>query len=118
MVGLRQENNFAKLRKHTGLLPVKRNVTHWSSTFTMIPRYIRIRSEIKKVETVEELIQTSAKHRKIFDLIKQRKKFESSCLRLQRDGTYMAEIQVMVDALIAEFPVLEGYSYDCAATCI
>ncbi|OWZ00210.1 hypothetical protein PHMEG_00028652 [Phytophthora megakarya] len=58
MVELRKENNFAELQKYTELLPVKRNVTRWSSTFTMVKRYIKIRHEIKKVEAVEEMIPT------------------------------------------------------------
>ncbi|KAG4039164.1 hypothetical protein PC123_g25280 [Phytophthora cactorum] len=62
MVEVRQENNYAELKKHTELLHVKRNVTRWSSTFTMVQRYIRIRAEIKKVEAVQELIPTGAKH--------------------------------------------------------
>uniref|UniRef100_H3GUY7 Uncharacterized protein n=1 Tax=Phytophthora ramorum TaxID=164328 RepID=H3GUY7_PHYRM len=65
MVALRQENNFAELKKHTELLPVKRNVTRWSSTFTMVQRYIR--SDIQKVEAVEELIPTEV--RLLFDAL-------------------------------------------------
>ncbi|KAG4055964.1 hypothetical protein PC123_g8962 [Phytophthora cactorum] len=60
--GVASENNYAELKKPTELLPVKRNVTRRSSTFTMVQRYILIRAEIKKVEAVEELIPTGAKH--------------------------------------------------------
>ncbi|OWZ16688.1 hypothetical protein PHMEG_0009474 [Phytophthora megakarya] len=47
MVELHKENNFEELQKYTELLPVNRNVTRWSSTFTMVQRYIRIGPEIK-----------------------------------------------------------------------
>ncbi|KAG6941904.1 hypothetical protein JG687_00019374, partial [Phytophthora cactorum] len=67
MVEVRQENNYAELKKHNELLP------------------------IKKVEAVEELIPAGAKHRKILDLFDHLKKFESIYLRLQRDDTEMAE---------------------------
>ncbi|KAG6951715.1 hypothetical protein JG688_00013605 [Phytophthora aleatoria] len=106
MVELRLESYYAKLKKHTELLPVKRNVTRWSSTFTMVQRYIQIRSEIKKMEAVDELTPTSARHRKILDLFKHITKFESICLRLQRDDTDMAEVRVMFGAHIAEHPVM------------
>ncbi|KUF77507.1 hypothetical protein AM587_10002609 [Phytophthora nicotianae] len=106
MVELRHENNLAELSKYTELLPVKRNVTRWSSTFTMVQRYIRIRSDIKKVEAVEELIPTGAKHRKLLVLFDHLKKFDSVCKRLQRDETDMAEVRLMFDALLTEYPVM------------
>ncbi|KAG4038141.1 hypothetical protein PC123_g26296 [Phytophthora cactorum] len=106
MVEVRQENNYAELKKHTELLPVKRNVTRWSSTFTMVQCYIRIQAEIKKVEAAEELIPAGAKHRKILDLFDHLKKFESICLRLQRDDTEMAEVRVVFVTLIAKYPVM------------
>ncbi|KAE9233905.1 hypothetical protein PF004_g9529 [Phytophthora fragariae] len=84
MVELRHENNHAELKKHTELVPVKRNVTRWSSTFTMVQRYIRIRAEFEK-------------------------KFESICKRLQRADTCMGEVRTMYDALIAEYPVMSEH---------
>ncbi|KAG4054364.1 hypothetical protein PC116_g15053 [Phytophthora cactorum] len=71
----------------------------------MVQRYIRIRAEIKKVEAVEETIPTGAKIRKKLDLFKHLKKFESICLRLQRDDTDMTEMRVMFRVLITEYPV-------------
>ncbi|RLN61847.1 hypothetical protein BBJ28_00018746 [Nothophytophthora sp. Chile5] len=109
MVVLRQENKLAELKKHTELLPVKRNVTRWSSTFTMVQRYIRTRATIKKVDAVEELIPTGAKHRKLVTIFDHLKKFDSICKRLQCDETEMAEVRVMFDAFIAEYLVLVEY---------
>ncbi|EGZ06982.1 hypothetical protein PHYSODRAFT_530223 [Phytophthora sojae] len=37
-VELRHENNRAELKKYTDLVPIKRNVTRWSSTLTMVER--------------------------------------------------------------------------------
>ncbi|KAE9285421.1 hypothetical protein PR003_g26587 [Phytophthora rubi] len=68
MVELRRENNAAELKKYTELLPVKRNVQRWPSTFTMVKRNIRILPDIKKLEAVEEPIPTSSKHRKLVAL--------------------------------------------------
>jgi hypothetical protein len=106
MIALRNENNLAELKKHTELNPIKRNVTRWSSTFEMVERYIRIRAAIKKVDAVEELIPTGAKHRKLVGLLEHLKKFNSICKRLQRDDTDMAEVRLMFDALVAEYPVM------------
>ncbi|KAL4118525.1 hypothetical protein PRIC2_010850 [Phytophthora ramorum] len=87
MVALRHENNFAELKKNTELLPVKRTVTRWASTFTMVQCCIRIRPEINKVEAVEELIPTGDMHRKFIALFEHLKKFENICKRLQREDT-------------------------------
>ncbi|ETO77890.1 hypothetical protein F444_06981 [Phytophthora nicotianae P1976] len=106
MVELRKENNLAELKKHTELLPVKRNVTRWSSTFGMVERYVRIRQDIKKVDAVEELIPTDGKHRKLLALLEHLKKFESVCKRLQRDETNMADVRLLFDSLVAEYPVM------------
>ncbi|ETL95637.1 hypothetical protein L917_06599 [Phytophthora nicotianae] len=106
MVELRKENNLAELKKHTELLPVKRNVTCWSSTFAMVERYVRIRQDIKKVDAVEELIPTDGKHRKLLALLEHLKKFESVCKRLQRDETNMADVRLLFDSLVAEYPVM------------
>ncbi|KAE9321784.1 hypothetical protein PR003_g17390 [Phytophthora rubi] len=109
MVELRPEKNRAELKKYTELLPVKRNVTRWSSTFTMVQRYIRIRADIKKVEAVEDLIPTGAKHRKLVALFEHLKKFESVCKRLQCERTDMAEVRVMFDAFVKEYPVMADH---------
>ncbi|GMF34439.1 unnamed protein product [Phytophthora fragariaefolia] len=97
MLELRHENNFGELKKHTDH-PVKRNVTRWSSTFTMLERYIRIRPEIKKVEAVEERIPTVGKHRKLAALFEHLKKFESICKRRQHEDTDMAELRLILMA--------------------
>ncbi|EGZ17545.1 hypothetical protein PHYSODRAFT_499950 [Phytophthora sojae] len=109
MVELRHENNRAELKKYTELVPIKRNVTRWSSTFTMVERYIRIRVEIKKVDAVEEMVPTGGKHRKLVALFEHLKKFESVCKRLQREDTDIGEVRLMFDSLIAEYPVMSEH---------
>ncbi|KAF1778712.1 hypothetical protein GQ600_1429 [Phytophthora cactorum] len=84
MVDRRHENNFAELKKHTDLHPIKRNVTRWSSIFKMVERYIRIRPEIKKVEAVEEKLQL-------------------------REGPDIAEVRVLFDTLVSEYPVMAAH---------
>ncbi|OWY95181.1 LOW QUALITY PROTEIN: hypothetical protein PHMEG_00034881 [Phytophthora megakarya] len=115
MVELRHENNLAELKKHTVLEPIKRNVTRWSSTFTMAQRYIRIRAEIKKVEAVEELIPTGGKHRKLFALFEHLKKLQNITLRLQRDDTDMAGCGICEhlkqSAMIVHTPAFESGSF-------
>ncbi|OWZ14667.1 hypothetical protein PHMEG_00011810 [Phytophthora megakarya] len=94
-VELRKENSFAELQKHTRLLSVKRYVTRQSSTFTTFQLYIRIRPEIKKVEAVEEMKATGAKH--------------LSYVLFAAGSGDLAELRVMFDALIAEYPVMSEH---------
>uniref|UniRef100_H3H9K3 HAT C-terminal dimerisation domain-containing protein n=1 Tax=Phytophthora ramorum TaxID=164328 RepID=H3H9K3_PHYRM len=49
MVQLRHCNHSAELANFTDLVPIKRNMTRWSSTFEMVLRYKRIRDVIRQV---------------------------------------------------------------------
>eukprot|EP00644_Phytophthora_capsici_P019290 jgi/Phyca11/132402/e_gw1.160.10.1 len=75
----------------------------------MVERYVRIRQDIKKVDAVEELIPTGGKQRKLLALFEHLKKFESVCKRLQRDETNMADVRLLFDSLVAEYPVIGEY---------
>eukprot|EP00644_Phytophthora_capsici_P016296 jgi/Phyca11/59350/gw1.34.273.1 len=46
-------NNAAKLAQFTKYKPLKANATHWSSTYQMLARYVKIRDVIKMVAAVE-----------------------------------------------------------------
>ncbi|KAG6586859.1 Hydroxyacylglutathione hydrolase [Phytophthora cinnamomi] len=76
MSQLRRTNNAAEVSKHTELHALNHNATHWSSTFEMLHRYVRIRAEIRKVDDVEDLVPTGATHRMV-ELLDHMKKFES-----------------------------------------
>ncbi|KAG6956056.1 hypothetical protein JG688_00011596 [Phytophthora aleatoria] len=79
MVQLRQPNNSAELAKFTDLRPVKRNATRWSSTREMLERYIRIRSDIRKVEAVEDYVPSASAHRNLAALDPDLRVFDSVC---------------------------------------
>ncbi|KAG3095834.1 hypothetical protein PI124_g16024 [Phytophthora idaei] len=79
MVQLRQPNNSAELAKFTDLLPVKRNAARWSSTREMLERCIRIRSDIRKVEAVEDYAPSASAHRKLAALDPDLQVFDSVC---------------------------------------
>ncbi|OWY93374.1 hypothetical protein PHMEG_00037258 [Phytophthora megakarya] len=54
MIQLRLPNNAAILSRSTSLKPLKSNATRWSSTYTMLQRYVDIRDAILTVSAVEE----------------------------------------------------------------
>ncbi|KAE9274409.1 hypothetical protein PR003_g29614, partial [Phytophthora rubi] len=106
MSKLSQANNFAQLAKATNLHPIKRNITRWSSSFEMLQRYERIRPQIKTVEAVEELIPTGASHRKLIELLQHMKKFDSVTKKLQCDGIDLADVRLLFDSVIADYPCM------------
>ncbi|OWZ17610.1 hypothetical protein PHMEG_0008433 [Phytophthora megakarya] len=65
MTARRTSKNRAELRRDTQLAPLRANMTRWSSTFTMLEPYVRIRDAITRVDTVYELIPTPVIHRRI-----------------------------------------------------
>jgi hypothetical protein len=109
MSQLRRPNAAAELAKHTELHAVKRNATRWSSTFEMVLRYARIRTEIRKVEAVEDLVPSGGAHRKLIELLDHMKKFESVTKWLHRPETNMAEVRLLFDSLLDEYPIMSEH---------
>jgi len=109
MSQLRRPNAAAELAKHTELHAVKRNATRWSSTFEMVLSYARIRTEIRKVEAVEDLVPSGGAHRKLIELLDHMKKFESVTKWLQRPETNMAEVRLLFDSLLDEYPIMSEH---------
>ncbi|OWZ07261.1 hypothetical protein PHMEG_00020363 [Phytophthora megakarya] len=77
MTALWTVNNSAELRQHTQLAPLRANTTRWSSTFTMLERYVRIRDAIKRLDAVYDLIPKPAMRRCIVALFETLKIFNS-----------------------------------------
>eukprot|EP00644_Phytophthora_capsici_P008357 jgi/Phyca11/114426/e_gw1.26.216.1 len=106
MVQLRHPNNSAELAKFTDLRPIKRNTTRWSSTREMVSRYIEIRSDIRKVEAVEDFIPTAFIHRKLVALNEDLCVFDSVCKKLQDEETSMADTRLLFTSLLDRYPDL------------
>ncbi|ETM00843.1 hypothetical protein L917_02486 [Phytophthora nicotianae] len=109
MVQLRHCNNAAELAKQTELKPIKRNTTRWSSTFEIIHRYKLIRDMIRPVDAVEEFIPAGATHKKVVGLLELLKKLDSVCKVLQDDRTTMADVRVLFDQVIDDYPVMASH---------
>ncbi|KAG3241349.1 hypothetical protein PI124_g13790 [Phytophthora idaei] len=67
---LRTLNQAAKLRVKTPLVPVHRQDTRWSSTFSMLDRYFRLREFLSADdEDIADLLPSRSVHRKLEDLL-------------------------------------------------
>ncbi|KAG3110989.1 hypothetical protein PI124_g1262 [Phytophthora idaei] len=109
MVKFRYCNNAAKLSKFTDLKPIKRNVTRWSSTFEMVLRYNSIRDSIRQVEEVDDFVPTGAAHKKLMGLLDHLKKLDSVCKTLQHERTSMADVRLLFDQVMDDYPIMAGH---------
>ncbi|OWZ22881.1 hypothetical protein PHMEG_0002335 [Phytophthora megakarya] len=106
---LRTAKNRAELRRHSQLAPLRANGTRWSSTFTMLERYVRIRDAIKRVDAVYDLIPQPAMHRRIVALYETLKTINSVCKKLQEDPLSMASVRVLFDKMAEMYPITAAY---------
>ncbi|KAG2763613.1 hypothetical protein Pcac1_g24706 [Phytophthora cactorum] len=83
MIQLRQPNNAAALARVTKLKPIKSNATRWSSTFTMLESYVKIRDAILTVRAVEEHMRRCNAHHRIIAAVEKLKKLDSVWVKLQ-----------------------------------
>jgi hypothetical protein len=109
MVQLRHCNNAAELAKHTELKPIKRNTTRWSSTFEMMSLYKRIRDAIRQVDAVEEFVPSGAIHKKVLGLLEHLKKLDSVSKVLQDNEINMANVRVLFDQVVDDYPVMSSH---------
>ncbi|KAE9319379.1 hypothetical protein PR003_g17989 [Phytophthora rubi] len=72
----------------------------------MIRRYKRIRDDTRQIDVVEEFIPTGATHKKVVGILEHLKKLDSVCNALQDDKTSMADVRVLFDQVIDDYPVM------------
>ena len=100
----------AKLRRRTSLLPVKRNVTRWSSTFSMVERYNQIADHLDSRDSeISNFIPTYAEERALRATLEDLKVFESVSLELQKSTLDLLAARKLFLALIARYKNMENY---------
>jgi hypothetical protein len=109
MIQLRLPNNTADLKNHTHLRAVRANVTRWSSTFEMIDRYVNFRYAVRNIAAVEDLMPRGAAHRRIVALHTKLTELNSVCVKLQYPGRTLAEVRVLFDACLENYPSMGEY---------
>lgn len=106
MHALRQPNNRLKLTRHTELAPLRANATRWSSMFTMLKRYERIREAARLVGSAFELVPKPAMHGRIVALIEDLRVIYSITKEVQDETILVADVRVLFDHLIERFPAM------------
>ncbi|KAG3062617.1 hypothetical protein PI124_g22646 [Phytophthora idaei] len=106
MIQLRQPNNAAAPARVTPLKPIKSNATRWSSTFTKLERYVKIRDAILTFSAMEERVPRGNAHCRITAAVEKLKELDSVCVKLQAEKYCMADVRLLFDACAAKYPVM------------
>lgn len=116
MGAMKQLKNSSLLRTQTRLRPERRNKTRWSSLFTMMLKWVRIKDKVAAVdewpEDVLDLIPDATENRRISDYLGKLRSFESVSKALQASGEKRLNVfqaRELLDRLVqdygAEFPL-------------
>ncbi|KAG4059585.1 hypothetical protein PC123_g5504 [Phytophthora cactorum] len=112
---LRTLNQAAKLRVKTPLVPVLRQDTRWSSTFSMLDRYFRLREFLSADdEDIADLLPSRSVHRKLEDLLSKLRFVESISKKLQSDDLTLLDARDLFDGLLEQRPSFSNYLCDSA----
>ncbi|EGZ09185.1 hypothetical protein PHYSODRAFT_525912 [Phytophthora sojae] len=107
---LRTLKQAAKLRAKTPLAAVLRQDTHWSSTFSMLKRYFRLRPFISADdEELADFLPSRSTHPKLETLLASLRDVESVSKHLQGDGLTLLDARVLFDELLKSHPSFAKY---------
>ena len=96
----------AKLFQLTPLRPITRNTTRWISTFDMISRYVRLREFLVDLASsdIDDLCLNSSQNRRVDSLLVRLQDLESVSKSLQKKSATIAEVRVLFDAVMDQYP--------------
>jgi hypothetical protein len=105
MKKLRNLKNSGKLRQRTSLRPKIRNVTRWSSTYTMIDRFIKLLEfDIATIDPeIAAMMPTRQDLQEITQLHQNLKNFQSCTMKLQESHIDLLDVRLLFDGLIADW---------------
>ena len=98
------------LRKHTKLAPVQRNFTRWSSTYSMLQRYVELHTIFEKtLSEIYNYLLPDSDFQNCKSLLEDLEKFESVNKSLQKSTCNLSEARKLFDALIEQHDELKGH---------
>jgi hypothetical protein len=109
MTRLKTNKNRGFLRQFTHLAPQGKNDTRWTSTLTMLQRYIELMPHLGKIKDIEQLVLPLSKADELMALVKICQEFEGYTLVLQEDGLMLHEVRDLFDKLMERYPTMDIY---------
>ena len=101
-----------RLRLTTPLRPVKRNVTRWTGAIQMLQRYDRIVDQIDQTDRdIAALLPSAIERMHIHDQLKPLIELKSVTESLQRSNLTFGESEVLLESVIAAFPLFPFADY-------
>ncbi len=97
------------LRVLTHLKPVKANVTRWSSTYSMLKRYSRIKDVIKNINGIVVYLLTPHEDLVIEKVLRSLRDMNDVTKKMQTRGLLLCEARKMFDGLIKDYPIMTKY---------
>ena len=104
----------AKLRDLTSYCAVRENDTRWSSTFSMVQRFLNIEKELSMVVELLSLLPNHLEIAYLRNAFETLKKFDSVTVMLQRKDMSFVESREIFDLFLTDFPDFANYISDNA----
>ncbi|OWZ06336.1 hypothetical protein PHMEG_00021418 [Phytophthora megakarya] len=111
MTKLNTIKNQYRLLELGALMPVFRNATQWSSTFSMVERYFKINGVLENIDddTLADVIPTARDNIKVKALYEDLKKLESVNKKLHTESLSLHDVRLLFDHVIKHFPGTAAY---------
>jgi len=109
MVKLRTVKHRGQLRAHTDVAPQRRNATRWTSTYTMLKSFFKLRQYIPHSADLVKYLPDQEEEQRLSSLYEDLKKFESCSKKLQDDSLTMSQVRALFDKISALYPMTRGY---------
>ncbi|GMF09568.1 unnamed protein product [Phytophthora lilii] len=107
---LRTLKQAAKLRLKTPLVPIVLQDTRWSSTFSMLKRYFRLREFLSADdEELADILPSRTTHRQLEEFLSKLRCVESVSKMLQPDGLTLLDVRDLFDGLLEVRPSMVKY---------
>ncbi|RHY90228.1 hypothetical protein DYB35_010253 [Aphanomyces astaci] len=88
------------------------NATRWSSVYTMVLRYVDIRTFIALIDDdadLDELRLSTREDREVDLLLAQLENFDTLTLAWQRDTMFLYDVRIVFEAVMEDYPQAAHY---------
>jgi hypothetical protein len=110
MSTLRQIKQSGKHRTKTGLEPVSRNTTRWSSTYEMVKRFFRLLEFIDATDNdLATNMPTPLEMIDLKEIMKDLEQFQTTTILLQDSQRNLAEVRNIFDEMLKHYPSMQHH---------